>query len=256
MARAHIYILSFTSSPSTLPFSNFHFIVFVMPRSIVPRPPGGASGIKRKRYSSRKKISIVAKIRRIKRDTGLSYRKAAASLGVSYALVFKWHALRERFNHLVIKKLPRYLVAHGPCGQLEGVTEELLAWIFERREMGLVVSTLSVLIKACSILPLLEQKSALARLMVTRRFLKKHSLLYRMGTKVSQRSPGEVGQEAMEFREFIRPMLLGPERSLHWIINMDQTPVFFRCGGWSKKSAKSRALRGWRVPRPHTPSSS
>jgi hypothetical protein len=63
--------------------------------------------------------------------------------------------------------------------------------------------------------------------MVTRRFLKKHSLVYRMGTKVSQRSPGEVGEEATEFQEFIRPMLLGPERSLHWIINMDQTPVFF-----------------------------
>ena len=47
-----------------------------------------------------------------------------------------------------------------------------------------------------------------------------------MGTKV-QRSPGEVGEEATEFQEFIRPMLLGPERSLHWIINMDQTPVFF-----------------------------
>ena len=73
----------------------------------------------------------------------------------------------------------------------------------------------------------MEQKSALARVMVMRRFLKKHSLVYRMGTKVSQRSPGKVGEEAMEFQEFIRPMLLGPERSLHWIINMDQTPVFF-----------------------------
>ena len=39
----------------------------------------------------------------------------------------------------------------------------------------------------------MEQKSALARVMVMRRFLKKHSLVYRMGTKVSQRSPSEVG---------------------------------------------------------------
>ena len=89
-----------------------------MPRSIILRPPGGASGIKRVRYSSREKIAILAKIRRIKRETGLSYRKAAASLGVSHTLVIRWHALRERFNNIDIKKLPRYSVAHGPCSQL------------------------------------------------------------------------------------------------------------------------------------------
>jgi hypothetical protein len=58
-------------------------------------------------------------------------------------------------------------------------------------------------------------------------FLEKQSLVYRMGTKVSQRLPTEVCQEATEFQEFIRPMLIGPERCPHWIINMDQTPVFF-----------------------------
>ena len=73
----------------------------------------------------------------------------------------------------------------------------------------------------------MEQKSALAHYFVTRRFLKKHSIVYRMGTKVSQRPPGEVCQEAQEFQDFIRSMLPGPEHDLRWIINMDQTPVFF-----------------------------
>ena len=222
MLRAHICILSVH-----LISSHFHFIAFDMPRSIILRPPGGASGISRVRYSSRDKLAIISKIRRIKQDTGLSYRKAAAQVGVCHTLVYPWSALRERFDNLDIKKLPRYSLAHGPCSQLEGVKEELLAWIFERREMGLVVSTRSIIIKACCILPLMEQKSSLVRLMVMRRFLKKQSLVYRMGTKVSQRLPAEVSQEATEFQEFIRPMLLGPERSLHWIINMDQTPVFF-----------------------------
>ena len=105
--------------------------------------------------------------------------------------------------------------------------EELLAWIYERRETGLVILTLSVIIKACCLLPLMEQKSALARYMVMCRFLKKHSIVYRTGTKVSQRPPGKVCQEAMEFQDFIHPMLQGPEHDLCWIINIDQTPVFF-----------------------------
>jgi hypothetical protein len=101
--------------------------------------------------------------------------------------------------------------------------EELIAWIFERRERGLVVSTLSIIIKACCLLPLMEQKLVLARYMVTRRFLKTPSIVYRMGTKVSQRPPSEVRQEAMKFQDFIR----GADCDLRWIINMDQTPVFF-----------------------------
>jgi transposase-like protein len=167
MARAYLHL----HPPSLFPI----FISLYSPcLSIILHPPGGDSGIKRKRYSAREKIAILAKIRRIKRETGLSYRKAAASLGVSHTLVIRWRALRERFDNLDLKRLPRYSVAHGPCSQLEGVTEELLAWIFERREMGLVVSSLSVIIKACCILPIMEQtKSALARVMVTRRFLKK-----------------------------------------------------------------------------------
>jgi hypothetical protein len=57
--------------------------------------------------------------------------------------------------------------------------------------------------------------------------LEKHSIVFRMGTKVLQHPPGEVCQEAQEFQDFIRPMHQGPKHDLRWIINMDQTPVFF-----------------------------
>jgi hypothetical protein len=73
----------------------------------------------------------------------------------------------------------------------------------------------------------MQQKSALARYCVVHRFLKKHLIVHRMGTKVSQRPPGEVCQDAQELQDFIRLMLQGPELDLRWIINMDQTPVFF-----------------------------
>ena len=73
----------------------------------------------------------------------------------------------------------------------------------------------------------MEQKLVLARYMVMRRFLKTHSIVYRMGTKVSQRPPSEVRQEAMKFQDFICPMLQGADCDLRWIINMDQTPVLF-----------------------------
>jgi hypothetical protein len=42
------------------------------------------------------------------------------------------------------------------------VKEALLAWIFERREMGFAVLTRSVIIKACTLLTVMEQKSFMA----------------------------------------------------------------------------------------------
>ena len=98
-----------------------------MPRLIILRPPGGASGVKRRCYTAREKIAIVLKIRRIKRETNCPYRQAAALICVSHTLVFRWYALRERFNNIDIKKLPRYSDYQGHCGQLESMKEELLA---------------------------------------------------------------------------------------------------------------------------------
>jgi hypothetical protein len=100
-----------------------------MPRSIVLRSPGGDSGVVRQRYTAREKVAIVSKICRIKRETNVSYRKADERVGVCHTLVFHWHALRERFNIIDIKKLPRYSTHQGHCGDLESVKEELLTWI-------------------------------------------------------------------------------------------------------------------------------
>ncbi len=93
--------------------------------------------------------------------------------------------------------------------------------------MGFAVSTHSVVIKACTLLPAMEQKSFMAQWMMIHCFLKKYSIVHRLGTKVSQCPPVKAIQEVTEFQQFIKPMLLGPERDLHFIFNMDQMPVYF-----------------------------
>jgi hypothetical protein len=52
-------------------------------------------------------------------------------------------------------------------------------------------------------------------------------IVHRLGTKMSQGPPAEAIQETTEFQQFIRPMLIRPECNLHFIINMDQTLVYF-----------------------------
>ncbi len=56
--------------------------------------------------------------------------------------------------------------------------------------------------------------------------MKKHRLLHRMATHKAQRHPSEVEKEVLEFLDYIRPILIEPNRDADYIYNMDQTPVW------------------------------
>jgi hypothetical protein len=48
-----------------------------------------------------------------------------------------------------------------------------------------------------------------------------------MGTHVAQRDPDEVRGEAGDYMNSVRPLLEGDHRDRRFILNMDQTPVYF-----------------------------
>jgi hypothetical protein len=48
-----------------------------------------------------------------------------------------------------------------------------------------------------------------------------------MGTHESQRKPEEVEGEAKDYMRLIRPFVIGNNRDPRFILNMDQTPVYF-----------------------------
>ena len=59
-----------------------------------------------------------------------------------------------------------------------------------------------------------------------RRFFKKYSIVYHMGTKVSQCPPGNVCQEAMDFQEFVRQIL--PKRDWSAFISSSKSSIWTR----------------------------
>ena len=48
-----------------------------------------------------------------------------------------------------------------------------------------------------------------------------------MGTHMLQRHPAEVESKAFDFMQFMCPIVSGGNRDRGFIINMDQTPVYF-----------------------------
>ena len=65
---------------------------------------------------------------------------------------------------------------------------------------------------------------------VERRLLRSHSIVIRSKTHQAQRHPKEMVDEVKHFVSHVTPLLASPNHDQRYIINMDQTPVFFQ---WS-----------------------
>jgi hypothetical protein len=134
----------------------------------------------------------------------------------------------------------------GPLGQLKAIEEPLLRHIFELCEQGVMVSTFKMVVKASQLCTTFGVKHFTMWCSAVKRFVRAHSFVYRMGTHLSQRKPDKVEAEAKDYMRLIHPFLIGCHSDLHFIINMDQTPVYFAM------SAKQRLeVVGKNNPHPH-----
>ena len=183
----------------------------------------------RVRYTVRRKLALLASAERIMEEEGVSLRRAAARLQVAHSLIVKWQ--QDRASNadpiLAVLKSKKKSMHPGPLGQLKSLEDTLLRYVFEQREQGINVNTLSLLVKASSLSSEFNAKDFVARESAVNRFVSAHSLVYRMGTHESQRKPDEVAAEASDYMAVMRRLVDGPHRDRRFILNMDQTPVFF-----------------------------
>jgi len=91
----------------------------------------------------------------------------------------------------------------------------------------MTVHTFDLVVKASSLSPEFNVKHFVARCIAMKQFMRAHSLVYCVGMHQSQRKPEEVAAEALDNVNLIRALVLGPHRNRHYILNMDQTPVYF-----------------------------
>ena len=113
-----------------------------MPRSFLLRPLGGLTGKTRKRYALFQKIMLVEKSDRLRLEQNFSIRRAGEVLGVPFPLLSKWgkELVRLRAASQAKRRAHhRKAVINGPASQLESVEDELLQFIFSKREQGVNV---------------------------------------------------------------------------------------------------------------------
>jgi hypothetical protein len=190
--------------------------------------PGGGGGKMRVSYTTRRKRGLVTALRRMQAE-GKSLRAAALELHVSAANLLKWvlQGVVEINRLDKILRSKKKATLPGPASQLKAIEGALLRYIFEYREQGVLVDTFKLTMRASFLLPEFREKSFTARCSAVKRFMIAHSFSYRMGTHTAQRPLAEVESEAADYMQLMRRIVSGHNHDLRFIINMDQTPVYF-----------------------------
>jgi hypothetical protein len=191
--------------------------------------PSGVSRRMCMRYTAWCKLALLTMAKHLQDKEGILLLKSAECVQVSALLLTRWVELFSLSNDPIeaLLKNKKKSVHPGPLGQLKPLEEVLLRYIFKQCKQGIKISTLSTIVGASNLSSKFGKKDFLVRCSTIKRFLRAHLLVYQMGTHVCQHKPEKDKAEASNFMCLIRPLLFGPHRNRHFILNMDQTPVYF-----------------------------
>jgi len=167
------------------------------------------------------------KVKKMTEKDGVSMRAAAVSLQISSSQITSWTKNVDKLTGHTSKVAKSLNTGWQSDICRDGFEADLLKWIIEQREMGFAVTTASILIYACTLSRNFKSKTYQAQYSAIERMVRKYSLVYRLGTRESQSTREEVDQEARAWLEDAREKLEQPQYSQDYILNMEQTAVYF-----------------------------
>lgn len=188
-------------------------------------PTAGGAKEGRRFYPLKFKIEVAKKGIEVLKDEGQSFKAFARQKSLQPSQIRRWIKNLPSLKKVPVKHLRRKTMHPGGRSSL-AKSKELVEWVVNLRKEGMAISLNMAVIKALQLEDsTFRAKSASARYSCVRRLLRSHSLVMRAKTHEAQRPPGEVLQDAKTFMEDIRPIVAA--RNKKYILNMDQTPVFF-----------------------------
>jgi hypothetical protein len=160
---------------------------------------------------------------------GMTRRKACEDLNISSGMHWAWKQKLDAMLQAKKNNMKAKCIHRGKDSCLTVHTQELLQFIFELREQGMAVSVRIVALRAAQLSEQFHEKSRDAQYHSARRFIHSQGLVFCLGTNESQRLPGEVAAEALDYVQNVARPKVSQEGGRHndFILNMDQTPIPF-----------------------------
>ena len=184
-------------------------------------------------FSIQEKCRMVREMEICCRDNNESLRSIAREFKVDPVQLRCWRKQLPAFDNFLNRtdapvNKRAASIHRGRQSCLYPIEEDtLLEYIFSLHDEGLAVSIRMVLMKASQLCAEFWRKNERAKDQAVHRFVASHDLVHRVHTHQSQEDMTAVYQKANDWMKNIRPILLGNNKDERYIINMDQTPIFF-----------------------------
>ena len=115
----------------------------------------------------------------------------------------------------------------GRTSTIKHLEPEILSWFQERSGVGVRTTIPMIVVHLSKLDSDFRRKSENARKHAVRRVLQRHNIVYRQVTHESQKAPQETIETATEFMESVRSRMESGFRHQDYILNMDETPIYF-----------------------------
>ena len=185
---------------------------------------------KRDFISLERKVYL-AKAGKMTLETGGSLRLLCRENNIQGNQIRKYmnsiHLMEDRLNGSTRGTAGLKSMSKGRPSSIKAIELELLEWVLCLRHEGMPVSMNMVVVRGSQLLENFRRKNYRTRYQIVRRFLKSKNMVVRSSTHEAQRAPQEMKDDAIKFLVRVRPLLTCCNRDKNFILNMDQTPVFF-----------------------------
>lgn len=102
-----------------------------------------------------------------------------------------------------------------------------MAWVLEMREQGVPLCYKHIVIQAIHLDPAFGDLSFEAQYGAVRRMCIRNSVTIRRVTHTAQADPQDAIDLALQWIEYVRPIVSAPNVGKKWVMNMDQSPIWF-----------------------------
>ena len=191
--------------------TNFNLILFV-------------TNMPRRQFTIAQKLAILNEL-----DEAVAQGRSIRSVAREHALEpsqLRWW-LEKRPQLLVAKNKRMKTLHRGRKSTIKDLEDNLIGWGLDQRQAGFPVRFRSLQLRACQIdanfcaLDFRVQYERIRRLCVV------NCLVTRRKTSQAQQHPQEMVDQALGWLADVRPLLNLPGTNRQYVLNMDQTAVFF-----------------------------
>ena len=179
--------------------------------------------MQRKRWTHSQKLAILSELDAPIEEGG-AVKAVARRYGLTPVQVRKWRANK---NLMMEQRRSKKALSKGRKSSIQHLEEPLLAWAMTQRAADIPLTYRHLQAKACRLDENFRNLSQLSQYGQIRRLCQINAFVLRRGTTQAAQHPQETLDNALEWLAIMRPLASAPTQEKKFVLNMDQTPIYF-----------------------------